>query len=100
MYTRPPLISASKLNLDNYIQGNDVFNSELLYHLSNPRIPRVPYQIGTNQFRPDLIAKDFYGSAEYLPILLIQTPGIEYLVKGNTLWLIPKAKIEEILANI
>ena len=101
MYTKESRLTGKRENLSNYIEGYDVYNSLLLHYLASPEIPKVPYQITVYEYRPDLIARDFYGSTEYLGILMAQLGiGLEQLTKGTVLYLISKNTIDTLLRNI
>ena len=98
MYKKKDRIINSVENLSNYVEGNDVYNSTLFYFLADPTIEREPYQVTVYEYRPDLIAEDFYGSTEYMGILLVQLGlSLSDLKKGTTIFLIPKAIVDSII---
>lgn len=101
MYTKINKISSGKNNLSNYVEGYDVYNSKLMELLNDPSIERVAYTINTYEYRPDLIADDFYNDKTYLGILFL-TCGTSYenYKKGTVLYLITKSDIDNILNNI
>lgn len=101
MYKRNNKVSSNMEELTNYFDGNDVYNSLLLVKLQDPGLPRDLYEIKTYEYRPDLIAKDYYGSTSYEGILMLQA-GITLtnLVKGTVLRLIPKENIDYLLRSI
>lgn len=100
MYTRPKRIYTDLKRLENYIEGEDVYNSLLLFHLQNSDLETKEYTIKT-PYRPDLIAEEFYGSLEYEPFVLLQlkTP-IDKLTKGRIFNLITKSEIDKILEKM
>lgn len=101
MYTKESRLVGKRENLNNYIEGQDVYNSTLLYYLASPDIAKVPYQITTYEHRPDLIAQDFYGSVDYLGTLMVQIGlGLDQLTKGTILYLIPKDTIDTLFRNM
>ena len=101
MYTKESRIIGARENLSNYIEGEDVYNSLFLHIINDPTIERETYQITVYEYRPDLISKDFYGSTDYLGILLIQVGlGLSQYTKGTVLRLIPKETIDGLLANM
>lgn len=103
MYKKPTKILSKQENLNNYIEDTDVFNSEFLLRLSNPALEKekVQYEIKTFQYRPDLIAKDFYGSSTYEGILMIQASrSLASYTKGSILQLLPKTIIDNLLLNL
>lgn len=101
MYTKESRLIGRRENLSNYMEGNDVYNSLFLHLLASPDLNKVPYQITVYEYRPDLIAQDFYGSVDYLGILMAQLGiGLDSLTKGTILYLIPKDTIETLLRNI
>lgn len=87
--------------LVNYIDNVDVYNSKLLYKLSNPAVEKIPFEITVHEYRPDLIAQDFYGSIEYLPYVLISSGmSLEQLKKGVVIKLIPKTTLDRIIKSL
>ena len=101
MYKKESRIKGNTTELGNYISGSDVYNSTILYKLSDPEIEKVPYEIKTYAFRPDLIAIDFYGSSDYLPYVLLSSGiGLEQYRKGTIIKLIPKEIINNIINNL
>lgn len=101
MYTRDNKVSSSIEDLVNYISGYDVYNSKLIEQLRDPSISRVQYEIKTFEYRPDLIAQDFYGSTAYESLLMIQTGStLTNFTKGTTLMLIPKTSLDSLLRSI
>lgn len=98
MYRKNKNIIYEKENLGNYIEGFDVYNSHLLLELSDPSIYRELYQITVYEYRPDLIAKDFYGSESYMAYILLQAGmNVENYTRGRWIKLIPKLKLDELI---
>jgi len=101
MYKKSNTIISNKENLANYIEGYDIYNSTLLVILNDPSISRVQYEITAYEYRPDLLAKDFYGSTSYMGLLILQASrGLETYKRGSILNLIPKNILDNILSNI
>lgn len=101
MYNKNKTIQYQKEDLGNYIEGSDVYNSLLLLRLSDTSLPRELYQIKTYEYRPDLIAKDYYGSESYLAYILLQGGlRIQDYQKGIILRLIPKETLDSIIDEI
>lgn len=101
MYNKSNSIISNKENLTNYIDGYDIYNSYLLVVLNDPSIPRVSYEITAYEYRPDLLAKDFYGSTNYMGLLILQASrGLETYKRGSILTLIPKNTLDSILSSI
>lgn len=100
MYTRPKRIYTNLKNLEHYIEGEDVYNSLLLFYLQDPSLETEEYTIKT-PYRPDLIAGEFYEDDLYEPFVLLQlkTP-ITFLERGVTIKLIKKDLIDEILNKL
>ena len=97
MYTRESKISSSDGIITPYIDGIDIYNSKLLYLLSDPSVEREPYEITVYEYRPDLIAKDFYGSEDYLPYVILSTGlRLSQFNKGRILNLITKEEINRL----
>ena len=101
MYTRANRVSSGIEDIVNYVNGTDVYNSKLIELLRDPGLPREEYEIKTYEYRPDLIAKEVYGSVDYEGLLMIQTGStLTNLQKGVTLMLIPKANLDALLRSI
>lgn len=101
MYSKSDRIIGNTTYLSNYILENDIYNSKLLYLLSDPNIDRVSYEIVVSEFRPDLVAIDFYGSADYTPYVILSSGlGLEQFRKGTLISLIPKVKLDSIINSI
>jgi hypothetical protein len=101
MYKKSGNILTNRLDLSNYVEGFDLYNSTLILKLTDSELPRENYIISNYEFRPDLIAKDIYGSTKYMGILLItQAAGLEAYTKGTVLSIIPKDIVDKIIGNI
>jgi hypothetical protein len=101
MYKKQQKILSFSSNLSNYVEGSDIYNSYLLQRISDSSLTRELYQITTYEFRPDLIAQDFYGDANYMGILLAQIKiGVMDLKRGVVLSLLPKNTIDNIIENL
>ena len=100
MYTRANRVSSGIEDVVNYINGTDVYNSSLIEKLRDPGLPKENYEIKTFEYRPDLIAKDYYGSTDYEGLLMIQTGStLTNFKKGATLMLIPKTDLDSLLRS-
>ena len=101
MYKRENKIIGSIENLSNYVEGVDVYNSELLHLMNDPELSKVPYEITVYEYRPDLIARDFYSSESYLGLLLIQTGlSLDQYTRGTVIYLLPKATLDALISNL
>ncbi len=101
MYKKKNQILSGIDELANYIDGYDVYNATILEKLREPGIEKEDYEITVYQYRPDLIAQDYYGSPGYAGILMLQLGiGLSGFAKGTVLRLIPKEKLDEILRRI
>lgn len=101
MFSKQSKIIGEKQNLSNYISGIDVYNSLILVKLSDPDIKREDYEITTHIYRPDLIAKDYYGSEDYSGFVMLQAArSLETYTKGSIIRLIPKSQLDTILKNM
>ena len=101
MYTRANKVSSGIEDVVNYINGTDVYNSALIEKLKDPSLPREEYEITTFEYRPDLIAKEIYGSSTYEGLLMIQTGStLTNFKKGITLMLIPKTSLDSLLRSL
>lgn len=101
MFTKSPKINSSRTDFSNYIGGFDVYNARIFDLIKEYDDQRILYKITTKSYRPDLIAKDVYGSSDYLPFLLIASAsGLSYYEKGNTISIFPKNVIDAIIARL
>lgn len=101
MYRKKSKIVHTIENLGNYIDGFDVYDSLFLSKLTNPLLKREDYLITVYEYRPDLIARDYYGSTSYMGILLAQTKlSVDQFKKGVILNLLPKSTIENIISSL
>ena len=101
MYTRSNKVSSSINDIVNYVDGTDVYNSALIERLRDPGIQREEYEIKTHEYRPDLIAEDIYGSADYEGLLMVQTGStLTNFSKGTTLSVIPKTNLDSLLRSL
>lgn len=101
MYSKDNKITIEQENLGNYIEGFDVYNSLLLHRLRDQEIPREVYQIKSYDYRPDLIALDYYGSADYEAFVIIQAKmGLSGYTRGTYLKLIPKNILDSIIREL
>ena len=101
MYRKSTNITMNKQDLSNYIEEYDIYNSSLLLRLQDPSIVKEDYLITTNSYRPDLIAADYYGSPDYLGIMMMTTSlELKDYKKGNILSLIPKSTIDSIINSL
>lgn len=99
MYTKPRRIYTDISGMENYIEGTDVYNSKLLYLLSDPGLKTENYVIKT-PYRTDIIAKEFYGDEKYESFVIFQLKiSIGYLLEGTRIELISKEQLESILSN-
>ena len=100
MFTQNKVVSSNKTELANFIKDQDIFNSLLLEEMHKPGMTRYIYNVTTN-YRPDLVAIDFYGSEDYLGILLLlASPSLSSFKKGSRLSLLPKETIDEIITRL
>lgn len=101
MYGKSNKITVSLVELSNYVEGYDIYNSELVEILQTPGLQKDDYEITVYQYRPDLIAEDFYGSKDYTGVLMLQSGLVlSNFTKGTILKLIPKGVLDRLLAAI
>lgn len=99
MYRKPKRISGPSLRFENYVSGYDLYDSLILKELGNQDITRETYVITKYEFRPDLIARDIYGSSEYMWALMMQCSiSLEDYKIGQVLTVLPKSYIESIIS--
>lgn len=100
MFRQNKTINSNKTELANFIEDKDIFNSTLLCEMNKPGMEKVIYTV-TSNYRPDQVALDFYGSENYLGILLLQVnPSLTVFRKGSVLRLLPKETIDEIITKL
>jgi hypothetical protein len=91
----------SQEDLACYIEGFDVYNARLLDSIRDAYNYRIPYEIRTFEYRPDLIAEDIYGSTKYTGLFMLSCGvGLEGLKKGSVIQVIPKQILDNILSDI
>lgn len=100
MYTKPSRIYTNIKNLENYINGVDVYNSLLLFYLQDPSLETKEYTVKT-PYRTDIIAEEFYGDVGYEPFVILQlkTP-INKVTRGRSFNLITEEELIKILEKI
>lgn len=101
MYTKPQRLISKIENLGNYVEGYDIYNSKFLSMILDPKLERINYTIQTSEYRPDLIAKRFYGDESYMGLVIVQSrKTLNEFKEGLTISLIPKNKLDELLRNV
>ena len=101
MYNKPTKYTYTSEELSNYIEGTDVYNSSFLSIISNSAFPKITYVITEYEYRPDLIAKEIYGSTSYEGLLMIQTGlTLSDYTKGRKLEIFSKSTLDYILNNL
>lgn len=90
--------SASFNELNQYIEDNDVFNSYMVRRLNDPSLVRTSYVVTRYEYRPDLIARDIYGSTDYTGILMSQCRiSSGSYRRGTVLRIISKTDVDNII---
>lgn len=101
MYTKPQRLISKIENLGNYVEGYDIYNSKFLSMILDPKLERINYTIQTSEYRPDLVAKRFYGDESYMGLVIVQSrKTLSEFKEGLTISLIPKNKLDELLRNV
>jgi hypothetical protein len=101
MYRRDKTVSSSFEEIVNYVEGTDIYNSLLLELIKDPSLPRETYEVKTYEYRPDLIAREVYGSTGYEGLLMLQAGAtLTNFQKGVTLMLIPKTNLDSLIRSI
>lgn len=101
MYTKPQRLISKIENLGNYVEGFDIYNSKFLSMILDPKIEKINFTIQTSEYRPDLIAKRFYGDESYMGLVIVQSrKSLNEFKEGTTIQLIPKNKLDELLRNV
>lgn len=87
MYSPDRKITGTNLyNIQNYVEGDDIYNSKFLYLLGS--LPIVgTYEINRYEGRIDLISKDMYGNTNMMDfILLYNNISVDDLKLGKILY--------------
>lgn len=93
--------SSSFEGISQYIEGRDIFNSKILRDITDSSLNKVSYMITRYEYRPDLIAKDIYGSTEYTGLLMAQCRiSVEGYVRGAVLRIVSKDTLDNIIKNL
>lgn len=101
MYKKSQKITGRTSEISNYVEGIDIFNSTLLYKLTDPLIEREGFEITVEEYRPDLIAQKYYSNRDYLPYVILSCGlSLDQYKKGNIIRLIPKKILEEIIGSV
>ena len=101
MYTKPKRLISDNHNLSNYVEGFDIYNSLLLNKLTNPDLEKEVYIIKSSEYRPDLVARDFYGDVTYAGLVVIQSRlNLSDFVEGAEILLIPKNILDNIIKSV
>lgn len=86
--------------MENFIEGYDIFNSELLYKLKTLGV-KDQYQITKFEYRIDLICEDIYGSGDLMDeLLLYNQVGINELTRGTVLNYFDEFEFLELVRSI
>lgn len=94
-------ISKTSHDLSLYIEGFDLYNSVISGLIRDSYNERVPYEIRTYEYRPDLLAKDIYGETKYMGLFLLTCGvGLEGLYKGAVISVIPKNILDEMIYQL
>lgn len=94
------ILSKEELNLDFYIEDQDIFNSKALY-----MIPKLPssgeYTVDLSEYRIDLISLDLYETTSMSEILLLYNGlTIKDLSQGTVLKVPYLADVRNLLKRI
>ena len=101
MYSRSNKIISSEVDLSNYVEGYDLFNSVLIDQLSDTSLEKETYVVTTKEYRPDLIAEEIYGSSSYTGLLmLVAGLPLEGYRRGNSFQYIPKTTLDLIIRKL
>ena len=101
MYKSNKSVTSGIWNLTNYIDGSDIYNAYIIQELQRPDLSREMYEIKNYKYRPDLVAKDYYGSENYTGLVLLQTGlTLSNFKRGVILSLITKDDLDRILRNL
>ena len=101
MYKSNKSVTSGIWNLTNYIDSFDIYNAYILQELQRPDLSREMYEIKNYKYRPDLVAKDYYGSENYTGLVLLQTGlTLSNFKRGVILNLITKDDLDRILRNL
>ena len=101
MYKSNKSVTSGIWNLINYIDGFDIYNAYIIQELQRSDLSRETYEIKNYQYRPDLIAKDYYGSENYTGLVMLQSGlTLSNFKRGLILSLITKNDLDKLLGNL
>lgn len=100
MYTKKDNVNSNDIELCNYVEGYDIHNSLLIKKLFEPGVIKESFKITTGVYRPDIIARQYYGSEEYTWCVVLQVGYLKNFVNGNIIELIPKIILDSIINSI
>ena len=101
MYRKKDKIISSVYDPSNYVNGYDIFDSLLLTLINDPTLGKDVHEITVHEYRPDLLAKDIYGSTSYTGLLLLQIKGgLASLSKGSKIEVLPKSVLDIIIKSL
>lgn len=90
MYKRSTNTTTGRADLSNYVEGYDLYNSEITMKLRDLYPYRKTYKIKTKEYRPDLIAEELYGSTNFTGLLIMMNgSGLEAFGHGAVIEYIP-----------
>ena len=100
MFTKFKQTVDNEVELGNFIEGFDIYNSRLLELLNDSTLPMEAYTINVGENRPDIIAKKFYGDYSYQAYVILQCYGINDLKIGSTIYLIEKEYLNNLINQV
>lgn len=93
--------SSSFSEFNQYVEDHDVFNSYLVRRLNDPSLVKVSYVITRYEYRPDLIARDIYGSTDYTGMLMSQCRmGVAAYRRGMIIRVLSKSDLDRIINEL
>jgi hypothetical protein len=91
-------VKSNEVSPDKFIDGEDIWNSELMY-LLDQETDLKEYYVTKYEKRIDLISVDIYGEERYSWILLhLNRINLEDIVRGINIKYIPINRLREIIS--
>jgi hypothetical protein len=98
--TTTSYVNSQSTDITSYIDGNDHFNSELLYKIDKCKNLKN-YKVTKFEKRVDLISNDIYNTEEYQWLILyLNKISIDEIVRGVILKYIPLDSLKSIINTI
>lgn len=98
--SKSKVVNSSITEIDRFIEGNDYFNSSLLYRLDRYK-EFLTHKIDKFEHRADLISSQLYGGKDQFSwvILYLNKCSVEDLIKGKIIKYIPEIELDKLMKS-